>query len=26
LEREGERLSIPPRAWLFANDVAARLL
>ena len=26
LEREGQRLRIPPKAWLFANDVAARLL
>jgi len=26
LERVGGRLRIPPRAWLFANDVAARLL
>jgi oxygen-independent coproporphyrinogen-3 oxidase len=26
LERDGDRLRIPPGAWLFANDVAARLL
>jgi oxygen-independent coproporphyrinogen-3 oxidase len=25
LDREGDHLRIPPRAWLFANDVAAQL-